>query len=551
MSNYQIIDEAIKNHNSHKLNTTLTIGLVVDTNDPQQMGRIRVHCSAYGDREEDKINDLPWAQYISPFAGTMNTGLKGATQEQTKAPTAYGFWNVPKVGAQVLVGCVDGNTALRFWIGCLQPQYLPNTMPHGRYINRDNHDLEYKGAPIGPLDTDDNPIEPLFANFTQHFTSDDSLVSGTPSEPRKNMEWRTRGADTQVAAINNAIIRRLEKPSEIQSQDFTVDDLQTNTIEQEDGTTFTMPGPGYTFNQITPDFGASEKTGGFNLDSTTYSWTTPGFHSISMDDRAWNCRMRFRTTSGNQIILDDTNERIYVSSAKGNTWIEVDQVGNVDMYADKNVSVRAGGDINYTTDQTFRVKAKEGIHLHTEGEYRVRAEKQIHFNTLSTLNITTQDNINVLSNSGIDIETSDDTNIKSGSGLSIETANDVNINSGSNVNIQTGSSLHIDTSADTLINSSGDIIGQGSMVYFHGPGGGPDPGTLSLSSLPTVDESSHAYWTSRVPEHEPWARVFMTKQADKDKDNKWEPEFSYTSTQVGKGSPERGETYDRNELWRR
>ena len=113
-------------------------------------------------------------------------------------------------------------------------------------------------------------------------------------------------------------------------------------------------------------------------DPQTYSWTTPGFHSLSMQDNAENCRIRFRTTHGHQIIMDDTNERIYISTAGGKAWIEMDEAGNIDMYAERNISMHAGKDINFAADGVFRVQAAEGIHMSTEAEMRIHTKTDLH-----------------------------------------------------------------------------------------------------------------------------------------------------------------------------
>lgn len=493
------VQQDILQHTASGNFNTVTIGYVVDTNDPRQMGRVRALCSAWGDTPDTKVKDLPWAMYVSPFAGMTIQNPRGSDLEPNPASIAYGSWNIPKVGSYVIVGAIDGDPSLRYWSGCIQPESMTHTMPHGRYLWEESEN----GLPDGPVDSGENPIEPLYSNMTEQFTDQDSKVSGTPSDPRKNMEWRTRGTDTQVSALAGQDVNSLNTVfTEI--KDHTLGEF--TTITQENGEDFLVRGPGYSISHI--EGRKKFKTTGFNYDSHTYSWTTPGFHSISMDDRFWNTRMRLRTTSGNQVILDDTNERIYVSTAKGKTWVELDQVGNVDIYADRNVSVNAKGDINYSTEQTFRVKAKEGIHMHTDGEYRVRANDKISFNSGTTLHITSEDT---------DIMTNKQTSI------------------------QSGANLVFDTGQTTSFNSSSDFIVTASTVNLNTA---PAP-TLSLT------ESEHAFFTSRVPEHEPWARVFMSKKADQDKDNQWEPEFSYTDSMVGKGSNERGEQYERNRFWRR
>ena len=120
------------------MNTSLTVGTVVDTNDPQQMGRIRISVPAYHDTFETKISDIPWATYVTPFGGVMGYGTRGPdtpnAPSETNGPMSYGMWAIPKVGAQVIVSCIDGNPELRIWIGCIYTPALAHTLPHGRYM---------------------------------------------------------------------------------------------------------------------------------------------------------------------------------------------------------------------------------------------------------------------------------------------------------------------------------------------------------------------------------------------------------------------------------
>ena len=74
-----------------------TIGTVVDTNDPQQMGRIRIVCAVLGEGMSSKIEDIPWAVYVSPFAGQTEAGTRGTGPgEHSEGAVGYGFWARPK-----------------------------------------------------------------------------------------------------------------------------------------------------------------------------------------------------------------------------------------------------------------------------------------------------------------------------------------------------------------------------------------------------------------------------------------------------------------------
>lgn len=281
-------------------------------------------------------------------------------------------------------------------------------------------------------------------------------------------------------------------------------------ITQEDKSTRKILGSGYGLDQHEPE-DRYPSTGGVNYDPQTYSWTTPGFHSFSMNDRADNCRIRLRTTGGHQILMDDTNERMYISTAGGETWIEIDQVGNIDIYAAKNISTHAGGDINFFSDKSIRMQAKEGIHIRTDDEFRVHALKDIH--TLSGQTIRTH---------AID---------------------QIRLECDKELHVQVGATLHMSSLQRMNFTSGEYIVGDAVQIHWNS--------AVATAAQPA--EEIHANWNTRVPEHEPWARVFMkesiTDATATDKVNNFEHEYEYTSQMVGKGG--RGDTYTRNRWWNR
>lgn len=494
------------------------IGRVVDTNDPQQMGRVRALCQSYGDSTTSKIKNIPWAISVSPLGGVTSMGTRGAEKDEFNGPVSYGMWNVPKIGAYVLIGCVEGNKAARFYVGCIQPQYFTHTMPHGRYTWNDDEN----GAPDGPLDTCENPIQPTYDNFAQQFTSTgDRLAPGTPTDPHRNMEWRSRGVDNQVSAITNTHVKHTkDNPgSKIADHAWERNDFSFTTVEEENLDERVIRGPGYGIDQAEPT--SYYETTQNNYDSMIYSWTTPGFHSFSMDDRHENSRIRLRTTSGHQILMDDTNERIYISTAGGETWIEIDSVGNIDIFASKDISTHASGDINFTADKTFRVHAKEGIHLVSDDEIRVHSKAG--------------NGIHLKSDKEIHIESVEDTHFISDSVLHLRSLGDTNIHTGLVGRWQTGGEKHL--------LAGGNHIETAPNIHMNGP--------QADAAEPAVT-SKESFIATRIPEHEPWARIFSKPSvADKDVDNSFVAEpATYDDPNVGKQDRD-GVSYNRNKRWHR
>lgn len=523
---YGAIDSVNKSTDHDERKLSISVGRVVDTNDPLQMGRVRAYVAGL-DRNLANVGDIPFAIYCSPFAGHQQVQSRGPEDNSyTTGPVAYGMFAIPKVGTDVLIAHLNGDPNYRIWFGALYGQLLSSTIPHGRYTFN-NPDAE-AGNLDGPLSASENPIQPLYDNQTSAYTRTSSIASNdgaTSTTPRKNFEWRVRGADFQGAGLGN-IQRNL--PDQKVSK---VTDDRNYEFTEEDGTKFHQGNftQGYALSRIEPNatYDPNLVDGGQNLDPQTYSWTTPGFNSIAMDDRPENSRIRFRTSSGHQMILDDTNERIYISTVQGNNWIEMDQNGNVDVYSARRVSIHSAMDVNITTDQTFRVYAKQGIHMTSGGEIRMTSANDTF--------IKAGGNIQTNASSDVNITSGETTNIKSGSSLNLQSGGDTNINTQGQGAWKVGSTLNFLASSDVLVT--------GATIQLNGP-------QAASAGEATAAKSFDAYFTNRVPEHEPYGRIMMDKNAtDNDSNNKFSLELDYDSPQVGR--IELGETIPRNPRWHR
>lgn len=494
---------------------SITIGTIVDTNDPHQMGRVRVLCPQWGDPWNAKVEDLPWAVYMTPFGGQTQTGPKGPGIQQSEGGIAYGAWFIPSMGAQAVVMCVDGNPANRLYMGCIYDQFTPHTMPHGRFMFEDHPELEKTGSdakPFGPYTSTEKFIHPTSENIKQAF--------GNKAEP--NFEYRSRGADMTVARVD---VTQLDQTySKVQDdKDVAVDDWISTQ--------------GYQQSRVDED-GTSTLTDK-NYDSHVYAITTPGFHAMSMDDRQENCRIRFRTTAGAQILVDDTNERIYISTAKGNNWIEMDQDGNIDVFSTNKLNIHSVKDINMTSDETIRMHAKKGIHMYSEDELRIETLKDIHVKTEQNIRVHAVQSTYLLSDQAI--------HAKAGTSFFVESTAAFHVKAGSTLNLQSTGNMHFRSGGDMMLFSTStmglrtnsQLLQSGTQIHLNGP----PPDTASPATATTAPSELKAFWTNRVPAHEPWNRV-MTKD-----DFTHEPEFEYESKEVNRS--ERGRTIERGQYWRR
>lgn len=286
----------------------MTVGIVKNNADPAHHGRVQAFCPSI-DSEDFQVENLPWAWYVSPFGGVTANAKVGRELDTVEGITGYGMWAIPKNGAQVLIGFLDGNPENRFYIGCFFMPEHNRTLPAG--IDDDGMKTEidesgYYGQHEIPALRDNQAEAGLYKDDTH---------------------YRTRGAYE----------RSVSHPS------------NKNKVKPTDN--------GYAPKPLEPE----------KADSQIYSWTTPGRHYMTMSDVDEYCRVRLKTTAGNQVIFDDTNERIYISTARGRNWIELDEgSGKINIYSTSKLNFHAENDINFYSNQNINMVARKRVNIVSE-----------------------------------------------------------------------------------------------------------------------------------------------------------------------------------------
>lgn len=442
MTENEIINGFLANYDSN-INTSngfmgITLGVVVDTDDPLQMGRLRIFCPSLND-DVKKVQFVPWAIYASPFGGTINNktytrGVGGEQKAESEGAIAYGMWAIPELGAHVLVGCIDGDYRRRFWIACAPQHQETSTLHNGRWKWDD-------GKIEGPLTSTDKPVQPLYDNMKEAF-----------QDKKKSPEWKSRIADYQATA-NRKDTSQIPNTKKKTYIDQTNADMIKS--ESDEWVKDTVGAHGY-------DWTGYKNYGAF-LASRTVGISSPGLHSVVLDDRPFNNRIKIRTTTGHQLLLDDTNERIYLATNKGKSWVEMDSNGNIDIFSECRVSINASNDINFTAGKTIRLFAEEGIHLFAghgisdkrtplesppyKGEIRIQSDNDLH---ILGQNVRMKAMRSMYHETGIDLYS------KIGQSSYMDAENDINVRTitGNHVT-STAGSMYATSGADIKIFSQG------------------------------------------------------------------------------------------------
>jgi hypothetical protein len=290
---------------------------------------------------------------------------------------------------------------------------------------------------------------------------------------------------------------------------------------------------GYKSSRINPDLKVPNAPK-VNFDPQIYSWTSPGFHAVSMEDSPDNCRLKIRTASGHQIIMDDTNERIYISTAEGANWIEFDQDGTIDVYATHNVSIHSADDINLTSAKSIRLTAGTSIHLAATEEVRSTSGKETHILANTNLRIQSVDKFFQEAGDTIDITSGTDTNLTVNAVLNILSIDNTNLTVNSVLNILSTDATKI--TADGLnLRGGGSIKQTAGRIDLNGPAA--DKAAEAAEAAPA--KTIAAFLTNRIPNHEPWGRT-----GTKD-DYTHVPKYPYKSDEIGRDYKKRNPNWKR------
>lgn len=423
-------------------------GQVVDTNDPDQMGRVRAWIPAL-DGEAFDIENIPWAEYASPFGGFTVQYPGGQDTIQNTSHAAYGMWAIPKIGSTVCIFCMNGSPSARFYFASTLRLHRNRSLPAGR-----NSDFTGKHGPWG--DAGDgkgtlNPIQPAYDNLRTQF----------------------QGKVTQSEALTRGSYER----------------AVAQAANNRDGS------DGYSVNPADNSY----------LDPQTYCIVTPGRNAIIIQDDPKFARLRLKTAEGHQIIFDDANERIYISTSKGNTWFEMDQDGHISIFGAKSYSVRSGADINFYADNNINMEAGKGINMKARGgDARITTSQNLHLSSTGSIYQSACGIFEINGDGVMHITSAQDMNIMSKQNITATGNSGVDVKSGSSVKIG-GSAIDI--------GAKGNLTVSGSTINLNGPKAA-DPRSAAEAAC-----AAQATSPSIVPAFEPWTRPI----SDTPRGGNWKP----------------------------
>ena len=333
------------------------IGVVKYVEDPLRMGRLGVSIPTLNLVQDNKpdAGNIIWCQYLAPFYGAKSVRATSESDpyDYKTSQHSYGFWAVPPdIDTSVLVIFAQGdsNQSTAFWIGCIQDT-LTNHMVPG---NASTDQTSFSTKEVGDMGSGTAEKQSIYgADFLPAGEKNRRVFSY--SEDVSNMsKWKY--------PINENLADQLKVQGLIQDP---IRGTTTSSARRES--------PSQVFGINTPGrIIADSRTPRIGLNNSEVSTDRNSGHSFVMDDgdiNGFSQLIRFRTASGHQLLMHDSDGVVYIANASGNAYIEMDREGKVSVYAGPGgLHLRTEGDFNLHSDANVNIHAANSIRMSASGE---------------------------------------------------------------------------------------------------------------------------------------------------------------------------------------
>ena len=341
---------------------------VVSITDPYYMGTLEVELLHESGNDNAREGQVHQVKYLSPFAGSTSVAYVDENDEYNSTQKSYGMWMVPPdIGNTVVVIFIDGDPRRGFWIGCVLDPNV-NFMIPGYAATSFNLDGDKSRTPVAEYNKKTNdisakdttrllkPFHPFLQDrYLEQGLLEDDIRGITTSSARREIPSAVFGISTPGPidkkgprgkvgkfehAANEAFISRIGGSS------FVMDDGDDKFLRK------TSPSEG------PPEYAAVEQD---ETDGDVY--------------RPHNELLRFRTRTGHQILLHNTEDLIYIGNARGTSWIEMTSDGKIDIFAEDSVSIRTKQDLNFYATRDINMECGRNFNTKVNGEMHTHVIK--------------------------------------------------------------------------------------------------------------------------------------------------------------------------------
>ena len=444
-----------------------------------------------GDPDAGDQSDQTPVTYCNPFYGSTygtDTGLT-ADNPQT-AGQSYGMWFVPPdIGNIVLVMFTTSGKG--FWIGS-----VVDTPSH--------HMVPGIGRNVGTA-TD---APPASDGITQFFNSS----SNVPVVEASISDSKLFTGDGTVSTPRY--------PAEFAAMTYVKQGLDRDKVRGAISSSSLRESPSNVYGISTPGRSSTGSKSQFPGNSQAVSLRTGG-HSFVMDDGAvgggnepegTDQLIRLRTSGGHQILMNDTENILYIASASGSQWLEFSADGAINIFAAAGFNMRSSGAINMHSDAAINMcsphislTALPALTLPSSGLGALGAIPSISFNSSGTLSMSSLLATSVKADGAVSISALGAVSVAAGAVLKMSALGAASLSALGVLNV----------GAKGAVNIAGSVVGLNctppiSDLPIIVPAAPPIPNilddTLWSGTNWVMGGSKVLSSCTTVPAHEPWER---------------------------------------------
>jgi hypothetical protein len=302
-----------------------------------RMGQLLVWVPDWGGTQSNPTEQAV-VSYASPFYGkTFGTDSQTETPGAFTSGQSYGMWMVPPdVGNKVLVTFAAGDRSRGYWFACI-------------YDSPSHHMVPAVSRNIGG--SKNTQIDASSGSTLQNAATSSSILPV--------VEYDTNQSTAFSDLVNTP---RIAHP--VQSMILIGQGLDTDPVRGAISSSSMREAPSTVFGISTPGQSATSTPQAASVTDVNGQQTVIGRlggHSFVMDDGDPNNSnaagnpvdklIRLRTAGGHQILMNDSEELLYIASASGQQWLEFSNDGMINMYGMNGINMRTQGILNLQGDQ--------------------------------------------------------------------------------------------------------------------------------------------------------------------------------------------------------
>lgn len=411
--------------NPHHLDNGIFLAKVVNNEDSFFTGSIDVEIPQLHKTTGKKVKSIKKVRFSTPFGGISNIdNIKSEdTEKFENTQQSYGMWvSPPDVGSMVLVAFADGNTKHGYVLSHILPPDFNHMLP---------------GIPAGKT-----------------FQGGDFLLPAA----EKNKYSEQKG--------HNKILRPAHHDL---AEAITRQGLISDPLRGAGTSGARRDSPSQVVGILTK--------GPRGLDGTK---VIGAGHQFIMDDEPTSSLIRLRSGKGQQILLDDVTGSIYMINKDGKAWVELDRLGNINLFGEGDINLRAKKNFNLRADYNVSIEAGQNINFKAAGD---NIGGDFTNTTLAKLglgpegsggriNLHAAENINALGTKNIALSAiGGDIDINSGNMIKTESGTGTAISAnlmGINISTKAGT-IGIDAPLSVGINSNTDVGIAGGQIRLNTP----------------------------------------------------------------------------------